>query len=281
MGILDDLAMGFGLKARTQDYDARTARNIAETQAFGDDPHAAHRARQNYKPEYTARYEAALNDPRGQAQKFLQRQGGEGYSPSIIPRNQDNRGFVQRALFSPQSDQLSPKPYAIGPVQLDGPLRIPGILGMITGGLFGQRDREVPTVSADGGPMRVRPSGYQRYDIPNSLTDDDMGLPDFSGPGDRLHRGLIEMDLEGQKYPSRADYLLRYGNDGLLSEPEPESLIPTPPSEEDLPELLLPRVDDPTYEEFMEHQKELEAKMGFDPVSEAQYRRMYNRLVTR
>ena len=185
MGILDDLAMGFGLKARTQDYDARTARNIAETQAFGNDPHAAHRARQNYK-DYGARYEAALTDTRGQAQKFLQRQGGEGYSPSIIKN--DDRPLYQRALFSPQSDLMSPKQYAIGPMQLDGPLRIPGILGMITGGLFGQQNREIPTVSADGGAMRVRPSGYQPpysttpYEIGNSGAGMDYVTPAPSGP---------------------------------------------------------------------------------------------------
>ena len=39
MGILDDLAMGFGLKERTEDYDARTARTIASNEAeqYGND----------------------------------------------------------------------------------------------------------------------------------------------------------------------------------------------------------------------------------------------------
>ena len=66
MGILDDLAMGFGLKARTEDYDARTARNIAETQAFGDDHVAAMRARQGYVStgprgrDYAKEYRTAL-----------------------------------------------------------------------------------------------------------------------------------------------------------------------------------------------------------------------------
>jgi len=33
MGLLDDLQMGFGLKERTADYDARTARTIAVNDA--------------------------------------------------------------------------------------------------------------------------------------------------------------------------------------------------------------------------------------------------------
>ena len=35
MGLLDDLQMGFGLKERTEDYDARTARTIAANEAAG------------------------------------------------------------------------------------------------------------------------------------------------------------------------------------------------------------------------------------------------------
>lgn len=284
MGILDDLAMGFGLKERTEDYDARTARNIALDQAYGDDDASKMRARRNYSTtsnpfggtspfNYGDFYRTALNAPQGNAQSFLRRQGGEGYSPSIM---QDNRPFFQRALFSQQGTP-SPTRYGIGPVKLDGPLRIPGILGMITGGLFGQQDREIPTVSAGGGAMRVRPSGYQQYDIPNTLTDDDMGLPgvgvnkypdvDATPPG----FGVNEYTGIGATPPG-------YG--GVLG-PEPESLIPTSLDEKGLPELVVPGVDDPTYEEFMVHQKELEAKMGFDPVSESQYRTMYNRMLSK
>ena len=150
MGLLDDLAMGFGLKERTKDYDARTARNIAVSEAAGNwggskgysmSP-AAMRA------ESRIRSRGDYDTSTGQARAFLTRQGGNdpSYNPQIV---QDDRPFLQRALFSPQ-DQLSPTPVAIGPMTFQQPLRLPGILGMITSGLFGPR--EVPTVSADGGP---------------------------------------------------------------------------------------------------------------------------------
>lgn len=225
MGILDDLAMGFGLKARTQDYDARTARNIA----LSNDPSVRNARNQQDRTMAMSKLYARGDDfaqnavtRDRQAQSFLQRQGGEGYNPSII--GNDDRPLYQRALFSPQG-QLSPKPYSIGPVQLDGPLRIPGILGMITGGLFGQRDREVPTVSADGGAMRVRPPL-------------DAGLNRFESQGARSHRAAMAagyptpdlsprdknymMDTAPQ-YTGAKDYALGYGIDSPLLDFQPNT----------------------------------------------------------
>jgi hypothetical protein len=203
MGILDDLAMGFGLKERTQDYDARTARAIALDERYGDDHIAQMRARQGYITTSPGRgatpiglndagrmqYQYGYDVNSGAARRFLDSRDGPGYSPAIVPRDQDDRSFMQRALFSPQSDLMSPKPYAIGPLNLDGPLRIPGILGMITGGLFGQQDRDIPTVSADGGAMRVRPNvssggptyGTTPYEIGNSGAGMDYVTPAPSG----------------------------------------------------------------------------------------------------
>lgn len=167
MGILDDLAMGFGLKERTEDYDARTARNIALSEAYGDDDFAKMRARQDYETttpdggtfSYGDYYRSFLGAPSGGARSYLTRTGGESYNPQIA---QDDRPFMQRALYS-QEGAPSPRRYAIGPVELDGPLRVPttfGILGSLLGSLSGVR-RNVPTVSADTSPMRVRPqSGY-------------------------------------------------------------------------------------------------------------------------
>lgn len=216
MGILDDLAMGFGMKERTADYDARTARTIAGSQAeraarrAGASDHAAMvarlRAQQSYDP----------SAPTGPSADYLNRAGARGgydvgaYRPTIA---QDDRPFMQRLLFSPQGD-ASPNPYAVGPMSFDQPLPMPGLLGIlsnITGFLGGPR--EPGTVSAPQGPMRVRPTGYtpppaqvapnialQRFEAPNArairaaqaanyytgaapvagMTDDMMGLP--SGP---------------------------------------------------------------------------------------------------
>jgi hypothetical protein len=162
MGILDDLAMGFGLKKRTEDYDARTARNIAETQAFGDDHVSAMRARQGYVStgprgrDYAAEYRAAYNDPSGRAQQFLGSRGRDNYNPQI---SDDNRPFMQRLMTSP-TGAPSPTPYAIGPISMDQPLPSFGIFGLLSS-LSNFNRKNVPTVSADTSPMRVRPqSGY-------------------------------------------------------------------------------------------------------------------------
>lgn len=287
MGILDDLAMAFGAKPRTEDYDARTARGVATNAAVGNAP-------QQMAGMITSTLNAGGTiSPSSSMYKYLDKSAfsgsddSGGYSGAQLFGEKSpayNKYFTDRgyeAGYTPQvgSTALSgPKPYAIGPFTSANPIRLPGILGLITGGLFGQRDREVPTVSADGGAMRVRPSGYQP---PYSTIPFEIGN---SGAG---------MDYVTPAYTANYQAPYEIGNSGLgmdyviptrltsVLDSEPVSLIPTPPSEEGLPELILPGVDDPTYEEFMEHQKELEAKMGFEPVSEAQYRTIYNRMLSK
>ena len=145
MGLLDDLAMGFGLKERTEDYDARTARTIALNEQYDNE---FDRIRARASGDYDVRS--------GGAARFLGSRGRENYAPQIAD---DNRPFMQRMMTSPTGD-ASPTPYAIGPLTMDQPLPKFGILGLLSGlgGMFG---RDVPTVSADASPMRVRPaSGY-------------------------------------------------------------------------------------------------------------------------
>ena len=157
MGLLDDLAMGFGLKERTEDYDARTARTIAANEA------AAKRGRagdvmalaQARNPSHFSYIGDDATSSEG-ARTFLNRIGGESYRPQPV---QDDRTMFQRLLFSPESDP-SPTRYAIGPLKMDQPLPSFGLLGMLSG-FGGMLGRDVPTVSADTSPMRVRPvSGY-------------------------------------------------------------------------------------------------------------------------
>lgn len=112
MGILDDLKMGFGLKARTEDYDARTARTLRDVQG-----------------------NAAAAD------QYLSSRGYDaGYTPQVA---QDNRPFFQRLFTSPEGQQ-SPTPYALGPVAMDKPLSFGGLagfspLGMLFNALSGNR----------------------------------------------------------------------------------------------------------------------------------------------
>ena len=135
MGILDDLAMGFGLKERTEDYDARTARTLALQEQYDND---ADRLRARASGDYDV--------TSGRAAQYLGSRGRENYSPQILD---DNRPFMQRLLFSQESDLISPTPRGFaGPIGL--------FMNILSGG-----QRNVPTVSADTSPMRVRPqSGY-------------------------------------------------------------------------------------------------------------------------
>lgn len=221
MGILDDLAMGFGLKERTEDYDARTARNIAETQAFGDDHVSAMRARQGYVStgprgrDYAAEYRAAYNDPSGRAQQFLGSRGRDNYNPQIAD---DNRPFMQRLMTSPEG-AASPTPYAIGPLSMDQPLPQFGLLGLFTKGLSGMfqggddtdasisvgkramgmlpADGDVSPVTGGSGQPETREEDFSGVDVYNPATD--YIEPDFSG--------VIPATTAGQDFATNQDFL--------------------------------------------------------------------------
>lgn len=153
MGLLDDLAMGFGLKERTEDYDARTARNIAVSRVAadrGDEMDATFRA-QAYNPDhwsYYANYEPGM----AAHDKYLFDIGGSTYTPQIVEPPEDNN-FFQNLLYSaPMSEDnpVSPRRLAIGPVNLDEPLSIPTPLSMMTkilGGLQRPSGRDDPLTS--------------------------------------------------------------------------------------------------------------------------------------
>lgn len=152
MGLLDDLAMGFGLKERTEDYDARTARNIAVSEQY-DNEFDRIRARQSGNYDVT----------RGGAAQFLGSRGRDNYNPQIA---QDNRSFGQRFLFSPESAP-SPTPYAIGPLAMSQPLPKFGILGMLSGlgGLLGDNTQQMGPPRTTVRPM-LRPDGFTQPTFP-------------------------------------------------------------------------------------------------------------------
>jgi len=223
MGILDDLAMGFGLKERTEDYDARTARNIAETQAFGDDHVSAMRARQGYVStgprgrDYAAEYRAAYNDPSGPAQQFLGSRGRDNYNPQIA---EDNRPLMQRMMTSPEG-AASPTPYAIGPLTMDQPLPSFGLLGLFTKGLSGMF--QGGDDSGDMGPPRttvrpmLRPDGFTPPTFPTNngqpettFTEDFSGVDVYDPATDYIEpdfSGVIPATTAGQDFATNQDFL--------------------------------------------------------------------------
>ena len=186
MGLLDDLQMGFGLKERTEDYDARTARTIASNAAEqaarsrGAGDHAAMiagiRARQSYDP----------SQPTGQSEYYLNRAGGTGYRPAIT---QDDRPFMQRLLFSPESD-ASPRPYAIGPLTMDQPLPKFGLLGLLSGlgGMFGRDAQEMGPPQTTVRPM-LRPEGLSV--TPDVVPATNVGMDRFESDDARNIRASL------------------------------------------------------------------------------------------
>ena len=154
MGLLDDLAMGFGLKERTEDYDARTARTIAASEAAGGSNDAM-RLAQARNPQHSSFLPVSRS--RG-AQQYLGSRGyAEGYTPQVA---EDDRPFMQRLLFSPESTP-SPTPYAIGPLTMDQPLPKFGLLGLLSGlgGMFGRDAQEMGPPQTTVRPM-LRPEGF-------------------------------------------------------------------------------------------------------------------------
>lgn len=179
MGLLDDLAMGFGLKERTEDYDARTARTIALNEQY-DNEFDRIRARQSGDYDVT----------RGGAAQFLGSRGRDNYNPQIA---QDNRSFGQRFLFSPESAP-SPTPYAIGPLKMDQPLPKFGLLGMLSGlgGLLGGNTQQMGPPRTTVRPM-LRPDGFTPPTPPTTNVPPllDAGMNRFESEGARSHRAVL------------------------------------------------------------------------------------------
>ena len=211
MGIIDDLAMGLGFKARTEDYDARTARNLREYQG-----------------------NAAAAD------QYLSSRGyDEGYRPQIA---QDDRPFMQRLFTSPES-QYSPTPYAIGPVRMNqamSPLGPMGLLMRMMGGGSTKPTaediafiRSIPQQEIGGGILgggqggRVAPASptvtpkdygvYGNIDFPMYIPQSNLATgPEYSGkyPQAVYEAGFddIFLDSEKTKNPANfADIMRQYG----------------------------------------------------------------------
>ena len=155
MGILDDLAMGFGLKERTEDYDARTARNIAVSDATRNISNDFERTKMQTRlrndpnfdyRNYTRRTPMGYDTGYSPSRQYLDRQarGRENYNPSIVQN--DDRSFMQRALYSPESSP-SPTPYGIGPMQFDEPLPAFGMMGLIKALAGGGKKKQAAPMS--------------------------------------------------------------------------------------------------------------------------------------
>lgn len=156
MGLLDDLQMGFGLKERTEDYDARTARTIAASEAAGGSNDVM-RLAQARNPQHSSYIGDDVGRTSSGARRFLDRTGGESYNPQVAD---DDRSILSRLMFSPTGDP-SPTPYAIGPLTMDQPLPKFGLLGLLSGlgGMFGRDAQEMSSPQTTVRPM-LRPEGF-------------------------------------------------------------------------------------------------------------------------
>lgn len=184
MGLLDDLQMGFGLKERTEDYDARTARTIAASEAAGGSNDVM-RLAQARNPKHRSYIGDNVGKSSFGARTFLNRIGGESYRPQPV---KDDRPIMQRLLFSPESER-SPTPYAIGPLTMDQPLPKFGLLGLLSGlgEMFGRGGDEMGPPQTTLRPM-LRPEGFTPYiysgQPETTFTEDFSGVEvaDFEEP---------------------------------------------------------------------------------------------------
>ena len=206
MGILDDLAMGFGMKERTADYDARTARTIAVNDAtrnisndfertkiqtqLRNDPNFDYR-------NYTRRTPTGYDTGYSPSRQYLDRAGARGgydaggYNPSIV---EDNRPFMQRALYSPESTP-SPSPYAIGPMQMDQPLPAFGVMGLIKALAGGRRAKK------EAAPMSAFDSTYSMGSLIPRMSEaegefTEEEIADITEAPENEFAGMNSMDIK-------------------------------------------------------------------------------------
>jgi len=159
MGLLDDLAMGFGLKERTEDYDARTARTIAARKVAADrgdsmDAMYLAQARNPDHSSYYGNYAPAM----AAHDNYLYGVGGTTYMPQVADQSDDNN-FLQNLLFSaPMSEDnpVSPRRVAIGPLDLQEPITIPTPLSLVSKILGG-------FASATGGNDPLTSTAFDKY----------------------------------------------------------------------------------------------------------------------
>jgi len=172
MGLLDDLAMGLGMKERTEDYDARTAQTRAARKVArdrGDTMDATYLAQarnpdsQYYYGNYAPAMEAHDN--------YLYGVGGATYAPQVADQSEDNN-VLQNLLFSaPMSDDnpVSPRRAAIGPIDLQEPISLPTPLSLVSKILGG-------FATATGGNDPLTSTAFDKYnedDVAESL----LGMP--------------------------------------------------------------------------------------------------------
>jgi hypothetical protein len=207
MGILDDLAMGVGLKERTEDYDARTARTLALSEQYG-----------NEEDRLRARASGAYDIGTGSAAQYLGSRGyDEGYTPQVAD---DDRPFMQRLMTSPTGDP-SPTPYAIGPLTMDQPLPQFGLLGLFTKGLSsmfqgGDDSGEMGPPRTTVRPM-LRPDGFTPPTFPTNngqpettFTEDFSGVDVYNPETDYIEpdfSGVIPATTTGQDFATNQDFL--------------------------------------------------------------------------
>lgn len=166
MGLLDYLQMGFGLKERDDDYYERTAATIGREQGAG--------AEERYRGSNVFQEKPAFGGPLS----FFGRDGEGGGITG--PRDFFDGGGLGR----------SGDTFVGGPVSI-----LANLLGIRP---MGYNDRDIPTVSADASPMRVRPTQSVIGAIPSGEVASGK-YPQFlydRGYSDAFLDGLPQQDLE-------------------------------------------------------------------------------------
>lgn len=227
MGILDDLAMGFGLKERTEDYDARTAKTIAMNEAISNAPNQ----------QMATMMMSKLNSGGTISPSSAMYQGlnlsafDEGTQPNMESILASESGPHRRFIASRNYDEgyapsvggtgPSATPYAIGPLTMDQPLPSFGLLGLFTKGLSGLF--QGGDDSDEMGPPRttvrpmLRPDGFTPPTFPTNngqkettFTEDFSGVDVYNPATDYIEpdfSGVIPATTAGQDFATNQDFL--------------------------------------------------------------------------
>jgi len=266
MGLLDDISMGLGLKDRDDDYYERTAQTIGRTQRAGNE--ARYRSQTGLDRGQTVG--SSGMPARGGLLSFLGAgsSGGSGSASSANQAASDRSFLAQLFGYRDTADMFDRGgPYASGGMyQGAGTYSLLANLGhALSGQDFGERtpyekvQAQAAIKSTNGAiPEATRNalSSIRPPARPDGLTP--VAQPAIVNPMAEGYKGAADF----APYPAANEMPpIAQAATGLT--------IPSPPPTAGV------SAGQPSFEEFVAMQKQMEAQMGMQPMSEQEYMNMY------
>ncbi len=272
MGLLDDISMGLGLKDRDDDYYERTAQTIGRTQRAGNE--ARYRSRTGLDRGQTVGSSGMPS--RGGLLSFLGAGsgGGSGSAPSANQSASDRSFLAQLFGYRDTADMFDRGgPYASGGMyQGAGTYSLLANLGhALSGQEFGER------------------TPYEKVQAQAAIKSTNGAIPEATRNALSSIRPPARPDgLTPVAQPAMVNPMAE-GYKGAATPMGPEDFAPypaannMPPIAQAATGLTIPSppptagvsAGQPSFEEFVAMQKQMEAQMGMQPMSEQEYINMY------